>query len=160
MKDPIPSPWFLAKAVKPLANSLALRTLPYHAHEILPAFCFYEFINAVVSPRVSTYLFPRTYPNLSSKTKVNWNVHFVSMVQSCLINSLALWVMYKDKERWKMGALERVWGYTGAQGMVQGFAAGYFLWDIMASVKDVDVHGWGALAHAVAAFLVSGLGFV
>ena len=68
--------------------------------------------------------------------------------------------MYKDKERWRMSATERVWGYTGAQGMVQGFATGYFLWDVVASVKDVDVHGRGALAHAIAAFLVSSLGFV
>lgn len=59
-----------------------------------------------------------------------------------------------------MGPKARVWGYTGASGMVQGFAAGYFLWDLMASVKDVDVHGWGALMHAASALAVTGLGFV
>ena len=68
--------------------------------------------------------------------------------------------MWRDEERWRWGKEERVWGYTGAGGMVQGFAAGYFLWDCWASVRDVDVHGWGALAHAVAAVVVSGLGFV
>ncbi len=59
-----------------------------------------------------------------------------------------------------MGWRERVWGYTGATGMVQGFAAGYFLWDLLASIKHVDIHGWGALAHAGSALVISSLGFV
>lgn len=82
------------------------------------------------------------------------------MVQSCFINSAALWVIFADKERRAMNAGQRVWGYTGASGMVQGFAAGYFLWDLMASIKDVDVHGWGALIHAASALAVTSLGFV
>ena len=59
-----------------------------------------------------------------------------------------------------MGPRERVWGYTGAGGMVQGFSAGYFLWDLMMSAKDVDVHGVGAFMHAASAVAVSMLGFV
>ena len=59
-----------------------------------------------------------------------------------------------------MGPRERVWGYTGAGGMVQAFSAGYFLWDLMTGIKDVDIHGWGTVAHAISALAVSGLGFV
>lgn len=161
MRDPFFSPPFpLVKATEPFARSLALQTLPFHVHEILPAFCFYEFVNRVVSPYVSARLAPKTYPHLPRKTKINWNVHFVSMVQSCFINTLALWVIYLDKERSQMDWKERVWGYTGAGGMVQGFAAGYFGWDLWASIKDVDVHGWGALFHAFSALAVSTMGFV
>ncbi|KAL8946108.1 MAG: hypothetical protein Q9222_007450 [Ikaeria aurantiellina] len=160
MRDPFFSaPATLFKATEPIANSLALKTLPFHTHEILPAFCFYEFINRVVSPYVSARLAPGTYPKLPRKTKINWNVHFVSMVQSCFINTLALWVIYSDRERMRMDWKERVWGYTGASGMVQGFATGYFAWDLMASIQDVDVHGWGALAHAASALVVSLMGF-
>ncbi|KAL8727857.1 MAG: hypothetical protein Q9181_005549 [Wetmoreana brouardii] len=160
MRDPFFSPpGILVRATKPLARRLALNTLPFHAHEILPAFCIYEFINRVVSPYVSARLAPKTYPNLSRKTKINWNVHFVSMVQSCFINTLALWVIYMDKERRQMDRRERVWGYTGAGGMVQGFAAGYFAWDLLASAEDVDIHGWGALFHALSALTVSMMGF-
>ncbi|KAI4203492.1 MAG: hypothetical protein LQ350_001830 [Teloschistes chrysophthalmus] len=160
MRDPFFSPPFpLVKATEPFARSLALQTLPFHVHEILPAFCFYEFVNRVVSPYVSARLAPKTYPHLPRKTKINWNVHFVSMVQSCFINTLALWVIYLDKERSQMDWKERVWGYTGAGGMVQGFAAGYFGWDLWASIKDVDVHGWGALFHAFSALAVSTMGF-
>ncbi|KAL8682650.1 MAG: hypothetical protein Q9186_001337 [Xanthomendoza sp. 1 TL-2023] len=160
MRDPfLRPPEGLVKATEPIASALALRTLPMHVHEILPAFCIYEFINRVVSPYVSSRLAPKTYPQLSRKSKINWNVHFVSMVQSCFINTLALWVIYADKERMRMSWKERVWGYTGAGGMVQGFAAGYFAWDLLASVQDIDVHGWGALAHAASALTVSMMGF-
>ncbi|KAL8714622.1 MAG: hypothetical protein Q9220_001570 [cf. Caloplaca sp. 1 TL-2023] len=160
MRDPFFSaPESIIKATEPIAKTLALRTLPLHVHEILPAFCFYEFVNRVVSPHVSTRLAPQTYPQLPRKTKINWNVHFVSMVQSCLINTLALWVIYSDKERMRMDWKERVWGYTGASGMVQGFATGYFAWDLLASIQDIDVHGWGALGHAASALVVSLMGY-
>ena len=59
-----------------------------------------------------------------------------------------------------MGPQERVWGYTGATGMVQGFSAGYFLWDLVMSAKDMDVHGVGSFMHAASALAVSMLGFV
>lgn len=161
MRDPFVSPpELLVKATEPIAKALALKTLPYHTHEILLAFSFYEFIHRVVSPYVSARLAPQFYPHLSRKTKINWDVHFVSMVQSCIINALALWVIYADKERKQWSWNERVWGYTGAGGMVQALAAGYFAWDLLASIKDVDVHGWGALFHAASALFVSMMGFV
>ena len=59
-----------------------------------------------------------------------------------------------------MGWEERVWGYDGAGGMIQGFAAGYFLWDLMICIRWLGVFGWGLLAHAVAALVVFSLGFV
>ncbi len=59
-----------------------------------------------------------------------------------------------------MGWKERVWGYDGAGGMIQGFAAGYFLWDLMICIRWLGVFGWGLLAHAVAALVVFSLGFV
>ena len=117
-------------------------------------------MNIVLAPRLSTYLFPDTYPKLSRKTKINWNIHVVSFVQSCFINAAALAVMFLDRERQQMDWRQRVWGYTGATGMVQGFAAGYFIWDLFACVKDIDVQGWGALVHAISALAISSLGFV
>lgn len=161
MRDPFfATPGPLVQATKPLADSLALRTLPLHVHEILFAFCTYQCVKTIVAPRVSGYLFPDTYAKLSKRAKINWDVHFVSMVQACVINSAAIWVMYMDVERRNMDWKERIWGYSGATGMVQAFSAGYFLWDLLASAKDIDVHGPGALAHAACALAVSSLGFV
>lgn len=160
MRDPFSPPLGLVRSTTPLASSLALRTLPLHAHEILPAFSIYTFLDLALVPRVSSALFPRTYKNLSERARVNWNTRGVSLVQSCFINSAALWVIFNDRERASFGAKERMWGYTGAGGMVQGFSAGYFLWDILISASRYDVHGMGALAHAVSALSVTLLGFV
>lgn len=160
MKDLFPPPAIIVKATRPFADVLALRTLPLHVHEILPAFCFYHFTNTVLAPHLSKTLFPKIYAELPARTKTHWHAHVVSLVQSCFINTAALWVIYMDSERMQMDATQRVWGYTGATGMIQGFSAGYFLWDLMTGVLDRDVHGWGVVAHAASALAVSSLGFV
>jgi len=58
-----------------------------------------------------------------------------------------------------MGWEEKVWGYTGASGMIQAFAGGYFLWDLCITTVNVNIFGWGMLAHAVSALFVFSLGF-
>jgi len=159
MHDPIP-PWpLLAKAVQPLADRLSFPTLPLHIHEVVGSFLGYTFINVVVAPWISTKLFPIRYPKLSKERKINWDVHVVSLIQSTFITFLALWVMYVDEERKAMDWQQRVWGYTGAAGMIQGMAAGYFLWDLMVTVQHVKVFGLGMLAHAISALLVFSFGF-
>lgn len=157
---PIPSPAWLTELVTPLAEFLKLYTLPLHIHEILIAALSYQFICAVLSPFFSTFFFPQIYSSLPRRTRLNWDVHFVSMVQSITINSLALWVMWVDKERGRMTWDERIWGYDGAGGMIQGFAAGYFLWDLIVCVRWLDLFGWGMLAHAISALVVFSVGFV
>jgi hypothetical protein len=77
-----------------------------------------------------------------------------------VICSLALYVMVKDGERWAMEWEGRVFGYTAAGGMIQGLAAGYFLWDLAICAFNVSIFGWGLLAHAIAALAVFSLGFV
>lgn len=162
MHDPFPlAPLpVLTSLTQPLADYLDLPTLPLHIHEILLATLTYHVICRYISPFLSTRLFPTVYPKFSAKTRLNWDVHVVSLAQSCFINSLALWVMFADKERGSMEWEERVWGYTGADGMIQGFAAGYFLWDLVVCAGNVGVFGFGLLAHAVAALVVFSLGFV
>ena len=160
MLDPIPpSPQSLQKLVQPAADALGLTTLPLHAHEVLLAFAVYHLINTRLAPIISVKLFPSVYPRLPARTKVNWDVHVVSFFQSSLINLLALWVMWTDRERQEMDWRGRVWGYTGAGGMIQGFAAGYFVWDLMVTLRNVHAFGWGMFAHAVSALIVFSLGF-
>jgi hypothetical protein len=162
MHDPFPippSPW-LSQAVQPFADYFHLTTLPLHIHEVAGSFFAYTFINIVVAPIISQWLFPVRYPKLSKERKINWDVHVVSLVQSTLINILALWIMFTDEERKNMDWRERVWGYTGGAGMIQGMAAGYFLWDLMITIQHVKLFGPGMLAHAISALLVFSFGFV
>ena len=162
MKDPFflpPLPW-LANWIQPYADRLALPTLPLHIHEVLAAALLYSVIYYPVSPLVSNLLARPYYARLSRKKQRNWDAHFVSMVQSILINALALWVMIFDDDRKQMNWEERIWGYTGATSCVQSMAAGYFLWDLVVTSLNLDVFGPGTLAHAAAALLVYLLGFV
>lgn len=162
MRDPFPIAPIpaLSKAIQPLADYLSMPTLPLHIHQILIAASFYQFIHAVVAPRLSSYLFPVRYNALSKTKKLNWNVHVVSFTQSSMINVLALWIMYVDDERRQMDWQERIYGYDGGAAMIQGLAAGYFLWDLIMTALHPNVFGLGMLAHAISALVVYSFGFV
>lgn len=163
MRDPVPPPsTFLFNLTKPFADALGFQTLPYHIHEVLFAFIFYQTTQSLLSPVLSNLFFPNIYPKLKPRTRINWDVHVVSLVQSCLINVCALWVMFTDNERYDMknSPVERIYGYTGASGLIQGLAAGYFLWDLVVSTRYVKMFGWGIWAHAISALMVYSFGFV
>ncbi|KAL8370993.1 hypothetical protein RB595_001035 [Gaeumannomyces hyphopodioides] len=161
MRDPFPIPIIpaLSRAVEPLAEKLSFSTLPLHVHEVAAGAILYTFVQVVVSPWISMKLWPKYYPLHDRGKRVSWDAHVVSMVQSCLINVLALWIMFADEERWNMDWEQRVWGYTGAHGMIQGLAAGYFVWDLIVTVIHFDVFGLGLLAHATSALVVYSFGF-
>ncbi|KAJ5084422.1 hypothetical protein NUU61_009001 [Penicillium alfredii] len=160
MLDPFPQPpeW-LRSLTEPYALRFNSPTLPDHIHEVLLAFAFYQFIHSCLSPWLSPILFPHHYPQFNRRTKVNWDIHVVSLVQSTLINAAALWVMFVDQERQSMSAGERVFGYTGACGMIQALAVGYFVYDLIVSIVYVRIFGIGLLFHAVSALWVFSLGF-
>ena len=161
MLDPIlpPAPW-LSAAVKPLADKVGLYALPDHVHELVFAFLLYQSIQTFVSPVLSAKLFPNVYPKLNWRSRINWDVHVVSLVQSTMINAIAIWVMFSDQERKDMTSLERIYGYTGACGLVGALGAGYFIWDLIVSTIHFKIFGVGILAHAAAALCVFGAGFV
>lgn len=143
-----------------MSERLNLLTLPTHIHEVVFAASLYFFLFYIGSPIISTALAPQHYSKLSRKKKVNWDAHVVSFFQSILINVLALWVMFTDEERMEMDVDGRMWGYTGAAGLVQAFAFGYFVWDLIITSMNLSVFGIGTLAHAIAALTAYGLGFV
>lgn len=161
MIDPLPRPPALvASLAQPLANVLSLTTLPLHAHEVLLAFTAYYLMDTILAPRLSIHFFPDTYSSLPLRTKINWNIRVVSTIQAIFICAVALWVVLADEERKNMNLEERIWGYTGALGMTQAFAAGYFIWDLKISYTNLGILGWASLAHAVSALLITSLGFV
>lgn len=150
--------------MEPLSNHLGLTTLPLHIHEVLFSYLLYEFLFRILSPYGSRALFPQKYASMSRRNRLNWDAHMVSMYQAIFINTAALWVIFRDPSRgtqnegWNWG--ERLWGYNGAAGMVQAFAAGYFLWDCVVSSVHLDVMGASSLVHAVAALGITCIGFV
>ncbi|KXT00917.1 hypothetical protein AC578_5693 [Pseudocercospora eumusae] len=165
MKDPfpIPPPQWLMSATQPLADLLALPTLPLHAHEVIFALLLYTSIQTLVSPFVSSRVFPQRYKNFNKRTRINWDVHVVSFFQATLISALSLYVIWYDEERKELRPRARwegrVWEYTGMSGMCQSFALGYFLWDLVMCSWHLDIFGVGMLAHAVSAVSVFALGY-
>ncbi|KAK4240708.1 TLC domain-containing protein [Achaetomium macrosporum] len=161
MRDPFPFPPIpaLSRAIEPFAERFSMPTLPYHIHEVIGAALLYTLIQTVVSPVLSNKLFPQHYPRYHRAKKANWDTHVVSLVQSLIINGLALWVMFVDEERSSMDHEQRIWGYTGACGLVQALAAGYFVWDVGITLLNLDIFGLGLLAHGVSALAVYTLGF-
>ncbi|OQD69977.1 hypothetical protein PENDEC_c028G01182 [Penicillium decumbens] len=160
MLDPLGSPpaW-LRDLVQPIALKLNSPTLAGHGHEVVLAFAFYQFIHSFLSPWLSPIIAPQSYPKLNARTKLNWDIHVVSLVQSVIICAAALWVMFVDDERWSMSSAERVFGYTGACGLIQALAVGYFLYDLIVSVVHIKMFGIGMLFHAISALWVFSLGF-
>jgi hypothetical protein len=161
MLDPIPPPpeW-LRQAVEPLALRLHLPALADHSHEVIVTFIGYLLIHYVLSPWLSPKLFPRHYPTLNKRTKLNWDVHVVSLVQSTFICAVALWVLFTDEERKSMNSGERVYGYTGSCVLISSLAVGYFIYDLIVSTVYVKLFGIGMLFHAISALWVFSFGYV
>ncbi|KIW07494.1 uncharacterized protein PV09_01459 [Verruconis gallopava] len=160
MLDPFPAvPQWASKATVPLADYFALPTLPLHIHEVIGAALFYYFVQTRVSPWLSPKLSPKHYPNLNPRTKLNWDVHVVSLVQSVLVCAIAVYVMLYDDERRNMNTEERVWGYTGGTGLVEAMGLGYFVYDLWITVQNIGMFGIGMLFHAISALTVFSFGF-
>ncbi|RDW93291.1 TLC domain-containing protein [Aspergillus mulundensis] len=160
MLDPIsPPPDWLREIVEPWALRFNLPALVDHSHEVIAAFLGYLSIHYILSPWLSPKLFPRHYPNLNKRTKLNWDVHVVSLVQSTFINAVALWVLFVDEERKSMTTGERVLGYTGSCALISSLAVGYFIYDLIVSTIYVNMFGIGMLFHAVSALWVFSFGF-
>ncbi|PSN73049.1 DUF887-domain-containing protein [Corynespora cassiicola Philippines] len=159
MRDPIPAPAALVDLARPFAEKWSLTTLPYHAHEVLLGFVGYHFILHVASPALSRLICPKVYHGFNRRTRLNWDIHWVSMIQALFINTAALYVIFSDPQRKEMDWKGRLWGYTPASGMVQGFAAGYFLWDLQVSTQYIALSGPSALLHAIGALAVTCIGF-
>lgn len=162
MLDPFPAaPLWLFNLTKPYAHGIGLSTLPHHIHEVVFTYFLYQAIETIVSPRISTYLFPETYSKLSRRTKLNWDLHVVSMIQACIINALAFWVLFTDNDRQQMSTPEeRIYGYTGALGLLAASTAGYFVWDLVVCTRYFDISGFGLWIHAVCALSICVFGFV
>ncbi|CAG8956781.1 hypothetical protein HYFRA_00011170 [Hymenoscyphus fraxineus] len=160
MRDPfLPPIPILQELVTPLCNKLHLYSLPFHIHEILAAFTVYHAIFEYLAPPFSGFFLSKQYTGLSRESKLRWNMHCVSMVQSLSISALALWVIAVDTERRHMNLEERMWGYTGAAGLVQALATGYFLFDLTIMIRYLDVFGVSMLTHALSCLVTYTLGF-
>jgi hypothetical protein len=119
---------------------------------MLGAAIFYQSI-FLVSPYISKY--SKYYNVLSTRSKINWDIHIVSMIQSLLICWLAFLALGDPALN-----SDRVFGYSEFGADVSALACGYFVWDTYVSVKYVKYFGIGFALHGIASLFVFLFGFV
>lgn len=125
-----------------------------HWHEIFMSYVLYQLIQ-VISPVVLKRVFGTTYTTLAPKTKVNFDIHVVSMVQ-CIVSLLILLPMW-NHEAWQNRAEDpytSILGYTPYGGFVAAVTIGYFVWDVVVCLMHFQLFGFGFLFHAFAALYV------
>ncbi|ABN65728.2 predicted protein [Scheffersomyces stipitis CBS 6054] len=141
---------------------LSLRPFPEHPtnfleehwHEVLASFLFY-FTAQLLSAPFSTAYFGKTYTQLPHKTKVNFDIHVVSMVQ-CVI-SIGILIPMWNHSHWQNRVEDPFSSILGASnygGFVAALTIGYFLWDLYVCVRWYSLFGLGFLFHGFAAFYV------
>lgn len=129
-----------------------------HWHEIVASFLFYCGIQAI-SPYLCTAIFGNKYSALNRKTKLNFDIHVVSMVQ-CII-SVATLVPAWGHEHFQNRASDpysSIFGYNAYSGFVLAITIGYFIWDLIVCLLYIRLFGAGFLLHAFAALYVFSVG--
>lgn len=154
------APGWLQEYIQPLADKLSLHLLPLHIHQIIAFFLLYQLLQSVVSPLLSGCLFPNVYPTLNKRTKLNWDIHFVALIQSIIISGATLWCQLFDEARLRMSDAGRVYDYSFGCTTVSAMAMGYFIWDLVVCTRCINIYGISLFAHAACALCVSVLGMV
>lgn len=141
-----PAPPAFVKFVTPYCEALGLKVLPAHLHVVLGAAAFYQLC-FLLSPALSNPF--SAYTTLGRRSKINWDIHVVSMIQSILICWLAFLALGDPKL-----LADRVFGYSPFAGDVAALACGYFLWDSYVSLRYVKLFGVGFALHGIASLAV------
>jgi hypothetical protein len=156
MHDPLQNltPQILETIFHPTGDILNLPHLTAHIHELLFSLLVYHLIYTRISPLISSILFPKVYPSLKSKDKIDWDLHAVSLTQSIVNSSLSLFILFYDEERLNMTWQERVWGFTEASNMLLAIANGYFIFHFLVMVIHRETYGWGMVIHGISVLAI------
>ncbi|CAI5757575.1 unnamed protein product [Candida verbasci] len=129
-----------------------------HWHEIIASFIFYIIIQQISAP-ICSKLFGKNYDNLKKSTKINFDVHFTSMIQ-CII-SILLFIPHLNNPHFQNRSLDPVgslFGVTPFGSLCCSLTIGYFLWDILVCIQHFKLFGIGFLFHGIAAMFAFGNG--
>jgi TLC domain len=148
---PPPPPDFI-KAVSPYCELLGFKSLASHLHVVVGAALFYQSM-FLVSPFISSMF--KSYNALRTRSKINWDIHVVSMIQCVLICFLAFFALGDPQLKG-----DRVFGYSAFGADVSALACGYFVWDTYVSFKYIKLFGVGFALHGLASLAVFLFGFV
>ncbi|CAG8483052.1 6168_t:CDS:2 [Diversispora eburnea] len=99
-------------------NAISLPKLTYHWHTLLLSTlsCYFTiYFSRIISPK----LFPKSYNTLHGLKRLNWDIHFVSMIHCLIIVTLSI-PLFNEKELVE----DKVFGYNYYAGNVYSIACG------------------------------------
>lgn len=131
-----------------------------HWHEIVAMTLFYTMIQKL-SPIVSKKFMGRTYTDLDVKTRLNFDIHVVSMFQ-CILSLIMIVPMWNHEfiQNRANNHEDAVCGYYPYGGLVTAATVGYFIWDFSICAYNYKLFGIGFLFHGFAALIVFGGGLI
>lgn len=125
-----------------------------HWHEMAASVVFYQIIQWL-SPVFAKRYLGSSYTTLPAKTKLNFDIHVVSMVQ-CII-SIAILLPMWNHPNWANRISDpeaSIFGTTDYGALVASLTIGYFVWDLLVCLVYFKLFGIGFLFHAFAALYV------
>lgn len=143
-----PFEWARPFPAEPSSHILA------HWHEIAAAALVYFGIQ-MASPALCTRYWGLAYTNLNAKTRLNFDIHVVSMVQ-CIVSVVILlptWFHPHFQNR-AADPYSSLYGYNPYTGFVSAVTVGYFVWDMYVCLRHIKLFGVGFLLHAFVALFV------
>jgi hypothetical protein len=139
----------LEATVANISNAANLPLLHGSFPLLLSVFSFYQAIYSI-GPSLSSITFPKTYPLLRGKAKLEWDENVPSFIQAVVICCVSARALLIDTNRHVTTWQERVWGYSDEATKALTVANGYFYWHLLMMLWHRKTFGWAMVAHAVA----------
>lgn len=125
-----------------------------HWHEIAISAVFYFLVHRI-SPAICSKWVGLAYTNLEKKTKINFDIHVVSMVQCVVSVGIIFFGFGNDYFLNRLADPEgSVFGYNPFLGFLAAVSIGYFIWDLFVCAWYFKFFGLGFFFHGLAALYV------
>lgn len=111
--------------------------------------CLNWFILMHLSQKFSSFVFGNSYKSLPNTKQRSWDTRFVAVIHAVAVCVLAVPICFDEHLN-----QDRVFGTNSYSQSVFAFTSGYFLWDIVVSIRFFDDFGVGSVVHAVLCFFV------
>ncbi|KAG7195802.1 uncharacterized protein KQ657_002187 [Scheffersomyces spartinae] len=125
-----------------------------HWHEIAASTLMYFILQSLLSTYTPIYV-GKPYLDLNRKTRINFDIHVVSMVQ-CIL-SCAMIIPMWGQSHWQNRTedpVSSILGTTDYGNLVASLTIGYFIWDTYVCLRYFLLFGFGFLFHGIAALYV------
>ncbi|KAJ1811767.1 hypothetical protein LPJ75_003985 [Coemansia sp. RSA 2598] len=134
-------------------NTIGLPRLAPYWPRVFASAAIFELIFRV-GQAVTPVIFPSMWKRLNKIERYKWCVRLVSIAHACYMVTTSLVVIANSKLR-----SNPIHGYDPVAESAYSITVGYFLWDIIDTYKNIQIAGFGFMAHAIMSFGVYLLSF-